>query len=432
MSNSSEQLALHGGAPVRTHPLPSQSALSQLSEDTIDLVVKTLKSESLFRYYGPKLMGNVRLLEQELSRDFGQAHALALSSGTAALKTALAALGIGPGSEVIVPACTFVACAGAVVTSGAVPVFAECDKTLGLDPGRLSSALSPNTRAILVVHVKGVPARMDILRKFADANNLRIIEDASQAYGAEYAGQRIGSWGDVTTVSFQLNKTISSGEGGAALFSDDRLYARAIMYHDQGMLREFKMDSPPDAIVGENLRMSEISAAILLEQVRNSPAMFKDMRARKRRIRQAVSSLRGLQLRELTDESGDDGSALCMYLEKPGAARFFRKALNAENVTCENLAKYLTYFYSAVFSQRQAVDPGCSFNCPRNGRKVEYRRGMCPNTEQLLERAVCVPLSPALSDEDCGQIVTAISKVATHLSANYDTSFEERYRPSKV
>lgn len=432
VSKKSDLPALMGGTPVRNEPLPPPSTLAYFGKKEIDAVVEVLQSKSLFRYYGPQLLGKVRSLERALASEFNHAHALCLSSGTAALRTALASLGIGPGSEVIVPACSFVACAGAVITSGAVPVFAECDTTLTLDTGRLSSVLTESTRAIMVTHLKGMPARMTDLKEFAKSHGLYIIEDASQAFGATYNGKRVGALADVTTLSFQLNKSISSGEGGAALYNSGESYARGILYHDQGMLREFQPTQPVEPLVGENFRMTEISAVILLEQLRHLPGMFDEMRNRKRQIRAALGALPGLELRKPTDASGDDGSALCMYLQKPGAARFFRKALNAENITCENLHKYLAYFYPAILNQRMAVADGCSFQCPRNKRKVRYKTGMCPDTESLLERAVSVPLSPALTEKDCDNVIVAISKVMLYLNQHYDASFEERYKPSSV
>jgi 8-amino-3,8-dideoxy-alpha-D-manno-octulosonate transaminase len=252
---------------------------------------------------------------------------------------------------------------------------------------------------------------MQELQDFAQERGLFLIEDGAQAIGATYKGKRSGRWGDVLVLSFQLAKTVTAGEGGAVLCRDATLYARAAMFHDQGWLREAEAGAAPEPIIGENLRLTEVAAAILLEQLRKAPRMVANMRRQKKLLLREVEKIKGLELREPTDPAGDDGSGLSLFLPDPPSARFFRKALNAENIECENLYKYLAYAHRPILAQSLAARPGCSFECPRAHRRVEYRLGICPKTEALLSRAVNVPISPALKDKDRKDILCGIQKV---------------------
>ena len=159
-------------------------------------------------------------LEQSFSKFMGSRYGMAVTSGTAALMCGLAGLGIGPGDEVIVPAYTWIASASAVVAVGAVPIMAEVDASLTLDPVDVEKKISPYTRAILPVHMRGAACRMDELLKIARAHNLSVLEDTAQANGASYQGRRLGTIGDVGAFSLQFNKIMTSGEGGMLLTND--------------------------------------------------------------------------------------------------------------------------------------------------------------------------------------------------------------------
>ena len=186
-----------------------------VSEEEIAAVAAVLRTPHLSM--GPELAA----FESELAEYHGVEHAVAVSSGTAALHLALLTLGIGEGDEVIVPSFAFVAVAGAVLQVGARPVFAEIDPlTLNLDPAAVERAIGPRTRAILVVHTFGVPAEMDALRELAQRHRLALIEDACEAIGARYDGRKAGSFGDLAVLGFYPNKQMTTGEGGAVLARD--------------------------------------------------------------------------------------------------------------------------------------------------------------------------------------------------------------------
>ena len=202
----SDRLAIHGGEPALKHPVPSKYPGAMFyGEEEKQGVIEVLDTCSTFRYYGRSVTGKVSQFERELAQKVGAGYALGVTSGTAAVKVAVEALGIGPGDEVIVPAVTFLASAGAVVMSRAVPVFADVDESLGLDPDALAARITKYTKAIMPVSIQGVPYRADAIVKVAREHGLKIVEDVAQGLGASYHGKPLGTWGDIGAFSLQLN-----------------------------------------------------------------------------------------------------------------------------------------------------------------------------------------------------------------------------------
>jgi perosamine synthetase len=207
----------------------------------------------------------VPLFEEAFARFCGVDHAVAVSSGTAALHLALLALGVGPGDEVIVPALTYVATANAVVYCGARPVFADSDpQTWNLDPAGLEELITPRTRGIIVVHLYGHPADMDPILETAARHGLFVLEDAAQAHGAEYKHRRVGGWGDAAVFSFFGNKIITTGEGGMVVTRDPALAEKVRLLRGQGMDPQRRYWFP---VVGYNYRMTNLQAAVGLAQL---------------------------------------------------------------------------------------------------------------------------------------------------------------------
>ena len=300
-----DKLAVDGGTPVRTTPLPTGKGLAVFGDEERAAALEVLESRSLFRYYGPNLLGKVSAFEAAARELLGATHAVATSSGTAALRVALAALGVGCGDEVIVPSFTFIATVNAVVCAGAVPVFAEVDDSLGLDAGDVESRITERTAAIIVVHLENTAADMEPLLAVARRRGVPVIEDTAQSMGAAYRGRALGTLGDLGAFSLQLEKNITSGEGGLVTTEDERLYLRAARYQDQG--GQFITshgggrgdDSEP--FVGENLRMTELAGAIATVQLGRLPDLLARMRANKRRIVSALGEVPGLKPRRIPD-----------------------------------------------------------------------------------------------------------------------------------
>jgi 8-amino-3,8-dideoxy-alpha-D-manno-octulosonate transaminase len=173
----------------------------------------------------------------------GTRYALAVATGTGAMDTAMAALEVGPGDEVILPAWTFVSCYNTIVLSGALPVFAEVDESFNIDPADIEHRITPQTKAIMVVHLRGVAADMDPIMAVARKHGVKVFEDAAQSMGSTYKGRAVGSIGDIGMFSLQITKPIAAGEGGVVVTNDPALYERAVRYHDVGGLRPYTRKS---------------------------------------------------------------------------------------------------------------------------------------------------------------------------------------------
>ncbi len=229
-----DRLAIDGGTPVRRGFPPLGKGVDLIGDEEVDAVVAVLRDRTLFRYHGSRTPARVAGLEAAACDAFGCGYALATANGTAALRCALAALGVGCGDEVIVPAFTFIATVGAVVNAGAVPVFAEVDDSLTIDVDDVARKIGPRTAAVVPVHLENVACAMDALLALARARDVPIVEDAAQAIGVTYHGRAVGTLGELGAVSFQETKNITTGEGGMVFTDDEDLYVRAARFHDQG------------------------------------------------------------------------------------------------------------------------------------------------------------------------------------------------------
>jgi len=235
----SDRLAIHGGTPVRVRPLAWESpGGNRIGAEELDLVTRVVQAQSPFRFYGPDPQHMVDTLESEWGEAFAHRYALAVSSGTAALSIAIGAFGIGPGDEVLIPGLLWVSTVSAVVRAGAIPRLVDIDETFCMDPADLERKIGPHTRAVLCVHIAGAPGRMRRIAEICRARGLVLIEDCAQAAGAHQDGTAVGRFGDVGIFSFQLNKTITSGEGGMVVSEREDVFRRAVAVHDLGYARD--------------------------------------------------------------------------------------------------------------------------------------------------------------------------------------------------
>ena len=277
------------------------------------MVLDVLRRKEPFRYYGvdparpPPMTAQ---LEKEFREYIGTDYALAVTSGSAALEVAMAACGIGPGDEVIVTAWSWIACFTTIVRVGARPVLAEIDESLNLDPKEIARLTTPKTRAVIVVHYQGVAAAMEPIELEAHRRGLYVIEDCAQSLGTRYRGRQIGTWSDIATYSFQYNKVATSGEGGRSVTRDQRLYERAVRMSDLGSYRPVHAAQVPakePAFAGGQFRMSELTAAVALAQLRKVDRIRAHCRALQARIVPRLQGLQGLRLRPVADPAGDFG-----------------------------------------------------------------------------------------------------------------------------
>jgi dTDP-4-amino-4,6-dideoxygalactose transaminase len=419
------KLALEGGTPAIHSPLPPMyPGGMRIDEAEEAAVLEVLRARRLFRYYGPNPgPSKVAELEQKFAATMGSEYGLAVTSGTAALICGLQGLGVGPGDEVIVPAYTWIASASAVVAVGAVPVVAEIDDSLTLDPADVAAKISPYTKAILPVHMRGLPCKMDELLAVARQHNLKVLEDAAQADGATYKGKRLGSLGDAGAFSLQFNKILTSGEGGILITNSEDVYKRAVMFHDVvGGQRNHIPES--QILPGINFRMPELLAAVALVQLGRLEDLLSDMRARKRMILESVASVakqKGITFPTPNDADGENAvsgdASLCAIFLMPDAATATRatEALEAEGLGSWQLYQpddvdYHVYaHWTPIMQQRAWTSAGSPWK--NHPRRIEYTKEMCPRSLDLLGRAVHIDVSPEMTNSQVEEVCEALTKV---------------------
>ncbi len=409
-----EKLAIEGGRPVRDDPQPPPyPGALVMGEEEKEALLQVIDARSPFRYYGPDLLGKVSEFEGAVADYLGIEHALGVTSGTASLKVGLQALGVGPGAEVIVPAYTFIACVSAVVAARAVPVVADVDATLNLDPEDLETRITPRTRAIMAVHLQGVSCDMDAVLAVAGKAGVPVIEDAAQSFGATYRGQKVGTLGQVGIFSLQMNKLITAGEGGCLVTGDRDLYLRAVRCHDHGNLREYEGGTP---FLGENHRMGELAGALGVVQMRKLEGMLTRMKRAKREILLGLADLEGLTPRQEVEGAEDIGTSVIFFAPTAKTAKRLIEALNAENIASS--AMYGAAVYQAspqVMNMSTVTAEGCPFTCPHYHGEVNYHPGMCPVAEDLAARTIYLPLAPTFGDREIEDVVRGVRKVAAHV-----------------
>ena len=392
---------------MRNHPLDYGKGASLIGEEEREAVDRVMRSRSLFRYYGPDLQGTVAAFEAQVCEALDVQYAVAVSSGTAAIRSALAALGVGPGDAVIVPAFTFIATVNAVIAAGATPVFADVDDSLGLDPTGLR--ITTDTKAIIAVHIENAACDMDALQ----ATGVPIIEDAAQAFGASYLGRPVGGIGEMGCFSLQLEKNITAGEGGVVTTNDERLYLRASRYQDQGgqfvtSYASSRGDELSEPFAAENLRMGELAGAVAGVQLARLPYILESLRTNKRRILDNVGAIDGMTPRRVPDPVGDGSSSCMWFLPDQAMAKRFVKGLLGHGIPCAQMYRgEPVYWNPAILSGRTASGTG-AWNA---------RKGMLPATEALVARNVIVPVGVRYTDDDCDEIAADIAKVANEVLA---------------
>jgi 8-amino-3,8-dideoxy-alpha-D-manno-octulosonate transaminase len=374
----------------------------ELGAEEAEAAARVIRSHNVFRYYGvgegPREVAD---FEQEFAAYMGTEHALCVNAGSSALICGLIGAGVKPGDEVIVPAYTWNATPNAVIASRAVPVLAEVDDSLTLDPEDVARKLTARTRAILPVHMRGAPANMAALTALAAEHGLVLIEDVCQAAGATFDGQRLGSFGDAGAFSLQFNKIITTGEGGVMITDRDDLYDLAIDVHDcAGSVRR-GVGLPQFA--GWNFRASEIQGAVARVQLTRLDGLLERMRAHQARLAERVAQLPGLTLRRPNDDGGDAGICLIAFTPSAQLATEAVEALKAEGVQAMRIYDpsfpdlHVYPFWKPVLN---AIEEA--------GRPAPD----CPRTLDLLARTIHVDLSPLNDDQDLDEIALAFEKVA--------------------
>ena len=356
----------------------------------IAAAVRVLGRGQLARYGGSGTSA-AQKLESALSATMGVRHTLAVNSGTSALVCALVGAGVGPGDEVLVPAYTWVSTAAAPLAVGAVPILVEVDESLTMDPIDMKQKMTQFTKAVIPVHMLNLVCDMDPIMQLAQEFNLTVIEDACQAIGVKYGGRRVGSIGHAGAFSFNQHKNLKAGEGGAVLTNDDRLFARAGMYHDVGSyMREGRFETDEPLFVGLNLRMPELTAAILTPQLARLDKQLKCRADRRRAILDEIGDTSGFA----PSPHNDPASAVSLTLLADDADR-------ARSLASVKGVNRLIETGRHVYSNWQSILGQQSFDERMNPyqwahRHIEQTADCCPRTLDILERTCSVSCDPEI------------------------------------
>src|SRR5437762_3917635 len=288
----------------------------QMGIEEQQAAAKVIASRALFRYM-PEATESENF-EKEFAAVLGTPHAMLTSSGTGALICALAGMSIGPGDEVLMPAYAYVADVIAILAVGAIPVVCEVDESISLDPAEIGRRCTSRTRAVLPVHMAGIPSDMGPIMAAAREHGLVVIEDSCQAIGGSYRGRRLGTIGDVGVFSFNQAKIITAGEGGAVVTRNDAVRERAFVMHDASAYYDGIPFQAP-IFAGLQFRINEISAAILRVQLTRLPKILDRLRDNRRRLLAALAPLAGVAEAPLRDEEGTCGSTVALLFDDPDA-----------------------------------------------------------------------------------------------------------------
>ncbi len=385
-------------------------------------ILEVLDTGVLFRYEFPeqrKGVYKVREFEEKFAAFCGAKHAQAVTSGTAALKVGLAALGVGPGDEVITQCFTFVATWEAIFDIGAVPVFAEIDDTLNMDPADLEKKITDKTRAIIPVHMMGAPARIEEIMEVADRHGIPVLEDTAQAAGARIKGKHLGTFGKCGTFSFDAVKTMTTGEGGMIITDDPDLWRKMSEYQDHGH------DHAPNpggrggegrSFIGFNYRMMELQGAIGLAQLAKLDAMIAAQKKNKLAMREAISQIPGVTFRTILDEAGDSATFIAFMLPDAEKTKAVNEVLKANGAGAVYFAVNTWHYYPKwehLLAGSTLAGSGWPFSGEDGRRRVVYDPAALPGSAAILDRTLVYQVPIKLSEERLSQIRAALALAAT-------------------
>ena len=362
------------------------------------------KSKTLFRMGFEKTRKNifkVRDFENNFAKKMNSNYALAVSSGTAALRTSLAALDLKEGDEVITQSFTFVATVEAIVESRAIPVCTEIDETLNMDPDDLLKKINKKTKAVIVVHMLGVPARIDKIKKICQKYKLSLIEDTAWGCGAKFKQNYLGTWGDIGAFSFDFAKTITTGEGGMLLFKSKEKFLKAKAWHDHGHENNPRVPRWEDTrkSSGFNFRMTEMQGAVGLAQLKKLDFIVKNQRKNHDKIWETIKYIPNIKKRHHPIGSKISADALIIIVKSPQVAKKCRNELLKCGISTKILPEAYTWHFAATWDHIKTL------------KKVEKKQDKSfPISKKILSCCVSIPIFVKMKKSTPGKILKAIKK----------------------
>ncbi len=364
----------------------------RIGQEEIEAVRKVIECKKLFKVNSGPLQETMHA-EEELCEKFDVKHALVMTSGHAALVSALVSLGIGPGDQVIVPAYTYISTALAVIEAGAIPVIAEVDDSLTLDPKDFEARITEHTKAVMPVHIKGFPCDMDRICEIAKKYNLAVVEDACQADGGSFHGKRLGTFGDAGAYSFNYYKIISMGEGGALVTNRRDVFEASLIHHDSGAVAFFgnQMENfTTQPFCGSEFRTNEIATAILRVQLGRLDGIIADLRKNKKYLMDRLAPY--CKFIRSNDIEGDLGTTVGILFDTTEEAIAFGTRIGTEPTVRTN--KHVYTGWTPIVEKRGAFHPLMDpFKMEANKNIIpDYTPDACPVTLDILSRLIYIEL----------------------------------------
>ncbi|MBK9487116.1 MAG: DegT/DnrJ/EryC1/StrS family aminotransferase [Chitinophagaceae bacterium] len=389
-------------------------------KEEIKEVNDVLETGIMMRYGfdGPrKGIWKAKELEQAICATFGSKHAQLVSSGTAALTTAMSALGIGYGDEVILPSFTFVASFEAVLSVGAIPVFVDIDDTLTLDPEAVRNALTQKTKCIMPVHMCGSMADMDALQSICKEHHLILLEDACQSIGGTYKGKKLGTIGDAGTFSFDFVKTITCAEGGVVMTNREDVYIASDGYTDHGH-DHTGVDRGADLhpFIGYNFRISELHAAVGLAQIKKLDTFLAIQKKNHKALKNALAQIPEVSYRRIPDESGDSCTFLSWFLPTEEVTRAVVAELKVQNILAGNFYWFVNnWHYISKWDHLKNAVTLNSLHPDLKAAVIHHATKDFAASDAIMSRCISTAIGLTWTDEQlkakCEQMVAVIQKV---------------------
>ncbi len=366
----------------------------------------------LFRYNHDQQRQGIwkaREFEAEICKFTGAKYAHAVSSGSTAVATALAAAGIGAGDEVIVPPFTYVASVEAVLFVGGIPVFAEIDETLCMSAEGIRKALTPKTKAILMVHMCGGMADMNGIMEIVKEKNLVLVEDAGQAYGASYNGTKVGLFGKTGCYSFDFFKIATAGEGGVLVTNDELAYKHADSYSDHGhdhIGNNRGMEQHP--IIGFNYRISELHAAVGVAQARRVPEVIRLNRKNKSLFASLLADIPGVSFSRLADPDGDSATFLNILLPDTDSAKEVVRVMNEKGIAGFNYWYINMYHFINQWDHIKTLKSASKLPIHLLGQSQDYIKLDLPKSQEVVGRLISFGVRCTWKEEEVRDLASRV------------------------
>ena len=385
----------------------------RIGKEEIDAVARAINSKEFFKINGSGQ--EVLNFEAEWKEYSGSDYCLLMTSGFGAIVSALIGLGIGPGDEVIVPGYTYIATALAVTQVGAIPVIADVDETLTIDVCDIEKKISKNTKAIIPVHIQGFPCSMDEICGLAKKHNIAVVEDACQAIGGKFNGKILGTIGDAGAYSYNYFKVITAGEGGALVTRSRQIFERALIFHDSSAVAFFgtQLDGISEPLFGgTEFRISDITGAILREQLKKLPGIIDDLHKNKFSLIEKLKDKNFVAPSH--DLEGDTATTLPLRFETKEKARDFASKCKENGlgiVIPEDTGKHIYTNWTQIMEKRGALHPLMDpYKMEANKElQTDYSMDMCPKALDYLARTAYISINPDWSEEDVTKIAEIVN-----------------------